>query len=76
MVAREPGPHRGLGKPEREDPARVEGPAPGVRIQIGKISKRKKVGNIGNIGNFIFVGKRGNLWNGINMQIQKIGNIG
>ena len=34
MVARGPGPHRGLGKPEREDPARVEGPAPGVRIHM------------------------------------------
>ena len=34
MVARGPGPHRGLGKPEREDPARVEEPAPGVRIHI------------------------------------------
>ena len=37
MVARGPGPHRGLGKPEREDPARVEGPAPGVRIHIKPI---------------------------------------
>ena len=34
MVARGPGPHRGLGKPEREDPARVEGPAPGVRFHM------------------------------------------
>ena len=43
MVARGPGPHGGLGKPEREDPARVEGPAPGVRIQIGvKVEVEKK----------------------------------
>ena len=38
MVARGPGPHRGLGKPEREDPARVEEPAPGVHIHISTIS--------------------------------------
>ena len=37
MVARGPGPHGGLGKPEREDPARVEGPAPGVRFHISKV---------------------------------------
>ena len=42
MVARGPGPHRGLGKPELEDPARVEGPAPGVRIQMIK----KMISNI------------------------------
>ena len=34
MVAWGSGPHRGLGKPEQEDLARVEGPAPGVRIHI------------------------------------------
>ena len=34
MVARGPGLHGGLEKPEREDPARVEEPAPGVRIHM------------------------------------------
>ena len=42
MVARGPGPHGGLGKPEREDPARVEEPAPGVRIHMRVLSSKKK----------------------------------